>query len=97
MQNLDIFSKITVCFEELSRFIICLGFILLYCIYFSCRFIRVMYFINNSLPVLGYLLLVISNIADPGGLRPLGFWDLGFESARGMDVCLLCLYAVLCR
>jgi hypothetical protein len=29
------------------------------------------------------------------GLLPLGCWSLGFESARGMDVCLLCLYVVL--
>jgi hypothetical protein len=30
---------------------------------------------------------------DPGGLavdlRPLACWDYGFESRRGMDVCLL--------
>jgi hypothetical protein len=29
------------------------------------------------------------------GLRPRGCWDRGFESAEGMDVCLLCLYVVL--
>jgi hypothetical protein len=29
------------------------------------------------------------------GLRPLGCWDIGSNPARGMDVCLLCLYVVL--
>jgi hypothetical protein len=31
----------------------------------------------------------------PRGLRPRGWWGRGLNPARGMDVCLLCLYVVL--
>jgi len=49
-----------------------------------------------------YLVSLYMSVADPGGgavkgvgLRPLTCWDCGFESHRGVDVCLLYVLCIV--